>query len=136
MSAWRQVARDRELVDRAREVLALLGLEARQALRVEQLSHGEQRALEVGLALASRPRLVLLDEPMAGMGPDESPRIEKLIQRVREQTTVLLIEHDVDAVFRLADRVSVLVSGQIIASGAPAEVRRDARVIDAYLGAD
>ncbi len=101
---------------------------------IDALSHGEQRALEVGLAIASRPRLVLLDEPMAGMGHDESHRMEALIARLRRQTTVLLIEHDVDAVFRLADRVSVLVSGQVIASGAPAAVRADAGVIAAYLG--
>jgi branched-chain amino acid transport system ATP-binding protein len=79
---------------------------------------------------------VLLDEPMAGMGPEESQRMEALIGRLRTRTTVLLIEHDVDAVFRLADRVSVLVGGEIIASGAPAEVRRDAGVIAAYLGAE
>ena len=84
--------------------------------------------------MASRPRLVMLDEPMAGMGHDESKRMEALIRRLRARTTVLLIEHDVDAVFRLADRVSVLVSGQIIASGAPEAVRRDAGVIEAYLG--
>jgi branched-chain amino acid transport system ATP-binding protein len=77
---------------------------------------------------------VLLDEPMAGMGPDESQRMEQLITRLREHTTLLLIEHDVDAVFRLADRVSVLVSGQIIASGSPDVVRRDTQVIGAYLG--
>jgi branched-chain amino acid transport system ATP-binding protein len=136
LSPWRAVARDRGLVERAQAVLAEVGLAGRAAARVEQLSHGEQRALEVGLALASRPRLVLLDEPMAGMGPEESQRMEALIDRLRRQTTVLLIEHDVDAVFRLADRVSVLVAGQIIASGAPGEVRRDAGVIGAYLGAE
>ena len=116
------------------EVLAEIGLAAKAEARIDALSHGEQRALEVGLAVASRPRLVMLDEPMAGMGHDESKRMEALIQRLRARTTVLLIEHDVDAVFRLADRVSVLVSGQIIASGAPEAVRRDAGVIEAYLG--
>jgi branched-chain amino acid transport system ATP-binding protein len=119
---------------RAREVLADIGLEAKADASVDSLSHSEQRALEVGLAVAGRPRLVLLDEPMAGMGHDESRRMEALIGRLRTTTTLLLIEHDVDAVFRLADRVSVLVSGSIIASGAPATVRRDAAVIDAYLG--
>ena len=116
------------------ELLAEIGLADKAAARIDALSHGEQRALEVGLAVASRPRLVMLDEPMAGMGHDESKRMEALIQRLRAHTTVLLIEHDVDAVFRLADRVSVLVSGQIIASGAPEAVRRDAGVIEAYLG--
>ncbi|MCE9659885.1 MAG: ABC transporter ATP-binding protein [Burkholderiales bacterium] len=116
------------------EVLAEIGLAAQATARIDALSHGEQRALEVGLAVASGPRLVMLDEPMAGMGHEESKRMEALIQRLRAHTTVLLIEHDVDAVFRLADRVSVLVSGQIIASGAPEAVRRDAGVIEAYLG--
>ena len=125
----------REAIDRrVDEVLAEIGLADKATARIDALSHGEQRALEVGLAVASRPRLVMLDEPMAGMGHDESKRMEALIQRLRAHTTVLLIEHDVDAVFRLADRVSVLVSGQIIASGAPEAVRRDAGVIEAYLG--
>ncbi len=120
--------------ERARQVLAEIGLEAKAGSAIDALSHGEQRALEVGLAVASRPRLVLLDEPMAGMGADESRRMEALIANLRGGTTVLLIEHDVDAVFRLADRVSVLVSGQIIASGTPAAVRADAAVVEAYLG--
>jgi branched-chain amino acid transport system ATP-binding protein len=122
------------ILARAAEVLAEIGLEGRGDASIEALSHGEQRALEVGLAVAGRPRLVLLDEPMAGMGHDESRRMEALIERLRQRTTLLLIEHDVDAVFRLADRVSVLVSGSVIASGAPATVRRDAAVIEAYLG--
>ena len=120
--------------ERVDAVLAEIGLAEKAGSSVDALSHGEQRALEVGLAIASRPRLVLLDEPMAGMGHDESRRMEALIQRLRLHTTVLLIEHDVDAVFRLADRVSVMVSGQVIASGAPEAVRRDAGVIEAYLG--
>ena len=136
LSPWRAVARDRGLAEQAFEVLREIGLDGRARARVDALSHGERRALEVGLALASRPRLVLLDEPMAGMGPEESQRMESLIDRLRQRTTVLLIEHDVDAVFRLADRVSVLVGGLIIASGAPAEVRRDTAVIEAYLGAE
>ena len=119
---------------RVDEVLAEIGLADKAEASIDALSHGEQRALEVGLAIAGRPRLVLLDEPMAGMGHDESRRMEALIQRLRLRTTVLLIEHDVDAVFRLADRVSVLVSGQVIASSTPEEVRRDAGVVEAYLG--
>jgi branched-chain amino acid transport system ATP-binding protein len=119
---------------RVDEVLDEIGLADKAEARIDALSHGEQRALEVGLAIAGRPRLVLLDEPMAGMGHDESQRMEALIARMRRHTTVLLIEHDVDAVFRLADRVSVLVSGQVIASGAPAAVRADAGVVEAYLG--
>jgi len=133
-ATWRPAPNREAVVARAREVLAEVGLEARADASIDALSHGERRALEVGLAVASRPRLVLLDEPMAGMGHEESRRMEALIERLRATTTLLLIEHDVDAVFRLADRVSVLVSGSIIASGAPDAVRRDAAVIDAYLG--
>ena len=134
LRAWRAVAAERELFERARALLPTLGLEDQADAATDRLSHGQRRALEVGMAVATRPRLVLLDEPMAGMGPDESLRMEQMIQRLRQQTTLLLIEHDVDAVFRLADRVSVLVSGQIIASGTPDVVRRDAQVIGAYLG--
>ncbi len=133
-AASRASLRREAILARAREVLAEIGLEARADAPIAALSHGEQRALEVGLAVAGWPRLVLLDEPMAGMGHDESRRMEALIERLRTRTTLLLIEHDVDAVFRLADRVSVLVSGSIIASGAPETVRRDAAVIEAYLG--
>ena len=91
------------------------------------LSHGEQRQLEVGMALATRPKLLLLDEPMAGMGPDESERMVDLLQSLRGETTLLLVEHDMDAVFRLADRISVLVSGRVIASGTPDEIRAASR---------
>ena len=134
LAAWRPVRAEHALFERARALLDEIGLADRHAAAVDRLSHGERRALEVGLTLASRPRLVLLDEPMAGMGPDESARMERLIERMRARCTVLLIEHDVDAVFRLADRVSVLVGGRIIASGDPATVRRDDAVVQAYLG--
>ena len=136
LRAWRPVSREATLFARAREVLAEVGLADKGALRIDQLSHGDRRALEVGMTLASRPRLVLLDEPMAGMGHEESARMERLIGTIRATSTVLLIEHDVDAVFRLADRVSVLVEGRIIASGTPAVVRSDRGVIAAYLGDD
>jgi branched-chain amino acid transport system ATP-binding protein len=99
-----------------------------------ELSHGDQRALELALALATRPRLLLLDEPMAGMGPQESGRIIGLIERLRERVTVLLVEHDMDAVFRLADRISVLVNGRVIATGKPQAIRLDPDVRKAYLG--
>ena len=134
LGAWRAVRHERTLFDRAREVLAAVGLEDKQGLSISNLSHGERRALEVGMTLAGRPSLVLLDEPMAGLGQQESARMEGLITSIRATCTVLLIEHDVDAVFRLADRVSVLVEGRLIASGVPAQVRNDAGVIAAYLG--
>ena len=133
-SPFRPAQREPALHERARVVLADVGLADKEAFAVDQLSHGERRALEVALALASRPKLVLLDEPMAGLGVDESARMERLVDGLRTRCAVLLSEHDVDAVFRLADRVSVLVGGRIIASGTPAAVRIDAAVVAAYLG--
>jgi len=100
------------------------------------LSHGEQRQLEVGMALATGARLLLPDEPMAGMGREECERRVALLQGLRAELTLLLVEHDMDAVFRLADTVSVLVAGRIIASGPPARIRADAEVRRAYLGDD
>ncbi len=134
LGAWSPVARERALAQQAHASLAQLGLTEKADARIEQLSHGQRRALEVGMAVVAQPRLVLLDEPLAGMGPEEAAQMEALIAHLHTRTTVLLIEHDVDAVFRLASRVTVLVSGQVIASGAPAAVRADARVISAYLG--
>jgi len=133
-AAWRPVRDEQTLFERARGLLARLGLAHKADARVDQLSHGEQRALEVGMTLASRPRLVLLDEPLAGMGAQESQSMARLIESLRQECAVLLIEHDVNAVFRLADRVSVLVSGRIIASGTPDAVRNHAGAIAAYLG--
>jgi len=134
LRAWSPARAETALFDQARALLDMLGLAAKANFRIDQLAHGEQRVLEVGVALAGRPRLILLDEPMAGMGPQESAQMERLIAGLRAQCTVLLIEHDVDAVFRLADRVSVLVNGRIVASGAPEHVRNDPQVVEAYLG--
>jgi branched-chain amino acid transport system ATP-binding protein len=133
-SFWRPVASEESLAAEARAIAAEIGLAGREDVAAAALSHGEQRALEVGLALATRPKLVLLDEPMAGMGPEESQRMIALIERVRAQVAVLLVEHDMDAVFRLADRISVLVSGRVIASGAPEAIRAHPEVKKAYLG--
>jgi branched-chain amino acid transport system ATP-binding protein len=133
-SFWRPLAAETALFDEARAIAAEIGLTGKVEATAATLAHGEQRALEVGLALATRPQLVLLDEPMAGMGPEESSRIIALIERLRAKVTVLLVEHDMDAVFRLATRISVLVNGRIIATGAPQEIRADALVRKAYLG--
>jgi branched-chain amino acid transport system ATP-binding protein len=131
---WRPVTAERTLFDEARAIAADIGLAERENAVAATLAHGEQRALEVGLALATRPQLVLLDEPMAGMGPPESRAMLALIQRIRSRVTVLLVEHDMDAVFRLADRISVLVNGRVVASGVPAAIRNDPAVRQAYLG--
>ncbi len=134
LRAWAPVAREHALFEQADDILSGLRLAARGDRRIDALSHGERRVLEVAMALAAGPRLVLLDEPMAGLGAEESAHMETLIAGLRGRTAVLLIEHDVDAVFRLADRVSVLVNGRVIARGTPAEVRADADVVAAYLG--
>jgi branched-chain amino acid transport system ATP-binding protein len=131
---WAPIARERALFDEARAVLAEIGLAERTGTRAGHLSHGEQRSLEVGLALATQPKLLLLDEPMAGMGPEESERMIALIDGLKARIAVLLIEHDMDAVFRLADRISVLVNGRVIATGQPDEIRANAEVKRAYLG--
>jgi branched-chain amino acid transport system ATP-binding protein len=133
-SFWRPVARETALAEEARAIAADIGLSGREDVVAATLAHGEQRALEVGLALATRPKLVLLDEPMAGMGQEESHRMVALVERVRERVAVLLVEHDMDAVFRLADRISVLVSGRVIATGAPEAIRSHPEVKKAYLG--
>jgi branched-chain amino acid transport system ATP-binding protein len=133
-SFWRPVAGEAALFDEARFIAGQIGLEKRIEATAGNLAHGEQRALEVGLALATLPKLLLLDEPMAGMGPEESQRMIELIGRVRSRATVLLVEHDMDAVFRLADRITVLVNGRVIATGAPEKIRADKHVRQAYLG--
>lgn len=133
-SFWRPVASETALAEEARAIVARVGLAGREDAVAATLAHGEQRALEVGLALATRPKLVLLDEPLAGMGPEESQGMIALIERLREQVAVLLVEHDMDAVFKLADRISVLVAGRVIASGAPGAIRAHPEVKKAYLG--
>jgi branched-chain amino acid transport system ATP-binding protein len=122
--------------ERAAALLQEVGLAARADELSTALSHGEQRVLELALALATEPRLLLLDEPMAGTGPEESERIVALIDSLRrdKHMAILLVEHDMDAVFKLADRISVLVNGVLIASGTPDEIRNDSQVRAAYLG--
>jgi branched-chain amino acid transport system ATP-binding protein len=133
-SFWRPVEEETALLDEARAVAEEVGLSQRIHLQSGQLAHGEQRALEVGIALATRPKLVLLDEPMAGMGPEDSQRMIELIARIRAQVGVLLVEHDMDAVFRLAERISVMVNGRLIATDSPENIRANPEVRRAYLG--
>ncbi|MFO1220397.1 MAG: ABC transporter ATP-binding protein [Burkholderiaceae bacterium] len=133
-SFWRPAAAEREIDRGAEDIAAQVGLAARLDAVAATLAHGEQRALEIGLALATRPRLLLLDEPLAGTGPEESARMVALIERLSRSVSVLLIEHDMPAVFKLAQRISVLVGGRIIASGAPEVIRNDVAVRAAYLG--
>jgi branched-chain amino acid transport system ATP-binding protein len=131
---WGDARRDPALRTPARAALARVGLEGRADTQVARLSHGEHRQLELAMALATRPRLLLLDEPMAGLGPEESARAVTMLRELKQGLTILLIEHDMDAVFALADRISVLVYGRIIASGAPAAIRANREVRIAYLG--
>ncbi len=133
-SFWRPVAAEAALFGEARSIAEEIGLASRTETLAGNLAHGEQRALEVGLALATRPKLLLLDEPMAGMGLEESQRMIALLGRVRARATMLLVEHDMDAVFRLADRITVLVNGRVLATGAPEEIRAHPQVRKAYLG--
>ena len=131
---WGPARSEAKLRQPARAALARVGLESRADAVCANLSHGEHRQLEIAMALATGPRMFLLDEPMAGMGPDESARMIALLGELKREQTILLIEHDMDAVFRLADRITVLVDGRVIASGAPDDVRADAAVRQAYLG--
>ena len=131
---WRDAGRDRRLVEPARAVLERVGLGARANTPAEALAHGEKRQLELAMALATGPRLLLLDEPMAGMGPEESARMVDLLHELKGTVTILLVEHDMDAVFALADRITVLVRGKDLASGRPDEIRNDPAVREAYLG--
>ena len=126
--------KEKGLRDAALAALQRVGLSERANVPVSKLSHGEQRELELAVALATKPQLLLLDEPMAGLGVTESARMVKLLQELRKEVTIVLVEHDMEAVFALADRISVLVYGRVIASGAPSEIRQNEEVKRAYLG--
>jgi branched-chain amino acid transport system ATP-binding protein len=119
---------------RAQEVAEAVGLTARLAEQAGRLSYGEQRQLEVGVALATSPKLLLLDEPTAGMSPEETQRMTRLLAALPREVTMLIIEHDMDVVFSLADRITVLHYGEVLAEGAPDAVRADPRVYEVYLG--
>jgi branched-chain amino acid transport system ATP-binding protein len=130
------VSDESDLDDGAEETATQVGLSDVLDTVVGALSHGRQRQLELGMALACRPRLLLLDEPMAGTDPEEAQAMGRLILGLRPALTCILVEHDMDVVFRLADRISVLVAGRVIASGPAETIRADPQVIAAYLGAE
>jgi branched-chain amino acid transport system ATP-binding protein len=131
---WGNARKESVLRNAALAALKRVGLEHRADVVVSRLSHGEQRELELAVALATKPQLLLLDEPMAGLGTTESARMVKLLQELRREVTIVLVEHDMDAVFALADRITVLVYGRVIASDVPAAIRQNEEVKRAYLG--
>lgn len=128
------VRRDPAVTGPAEAALARVGLSGREGVAAAALSHGERRLVEIAAALALRPRLLLLDEPMAGLGPEAAAALAGLLLALKAETPILLVEHDMDVVFRVADRISVLVAGRIIASGTPEAIRADPGVQAAYLG--
>jgi len=131
---WRNARSEQQLHEPALAALARVGLADRAHRLTSALSHGEHRLIELAMALAGRPRMLLLDEPMAGLGPEESARMVEMLRALKQELTILLVEHDMEAVFALADRITVLVYGRVIATDAPAEIRANAAVRDAYLG--
>ena len=132
---WLQrAARMASINGRAERALALSGLQSRKHSIAGTISHGEQRQLEIAMTLATDPQVLLLDEPLAGMGTAEAERMVALLLRLKQEHAMMLVEHDMDAVFTLADHLTVMVNGQVIASGTPAQVRADATVQSAYLG--
>jgi branched-chain amino acid transport system ATP-binding protein len=131
---WRKAGADPAIQRAVEPALLRVGLEERADIPAATLSHGEKRQLEVGMALAGDPKMLLLDEPYAGMGPGGAVELTKLIRRLKSEVTILLVEHDMRAVFALADRITVLVYGRAVASGPPEEIRQNALVRQAYLG--
>ncbi|MBD2465757.1 ABC transporter ATP-binding protein [Oscillatoria sp. FACHB-1407] len=133
---WRNAAKEAQLNQRALDVLETVGLVEQATQKAGKLSHGQQRLLEIAMALAMQPKVLLLDEPMAGVGPEESNNIVALLKLLRDSYAMILIEHDMDAVFALADQITVLVYGRVIASGSPEMIRHHPDVQAAYLGND
>ena len=131
---WRDARKEQELREPALAALARVGLADRAYRIASALSHGEHRLVELAMALAGKPRMLLLDEPMAGLGPEESVRMVGMLRGLKRELTILLVEHDMEAVFALADRITVLVYGRLIATGAPGDIRNNAAVREAYLG--
>jgi branched-chain amino acid transport system ATP-binding protein len=136
MRFFRPALADRAVNASAERALAAVGLEGRGSTPVAQLSHGEQRQVEIAMALATRPRVLLLDEPLAGMGSEESVRIVALLKKLAADHALLLVEHDMDAVFAVADVLTVMVNGRVLESGAPGQIRSSPAVQEAYLGTE
>lgn len=131
---WSKAVSDPDMKQSSLEVLKQIGLINKADHSAATISHGEHRQLEIAMALATKPKLLLLDEPMAGMGPEESLKMVGILQQLKKDYAILLIEHDMDVVFALADIISVLVYGKIISSGSPEKIRKDENVKKAYLG--
>jgi len=136
MRFFRPAAANRDVNAAAERALAAAGLEGKAEMPVEALSHGEQRQVEIAMALATEPSLLLLDEPLAGMGAEESARIVALLKKLGADHAVLLVEHDMDAVFAVADVLTVMVSGMVLESGTPETIRSSRAVQQAYLGTE
>ena len=126
----------RDAIERAERALALCALDQRRDTRAGTMSYGEQRQLELAMMLATEPTLLLLDEPLAGMGPEESQRVIELLRKLAADHTMVMIEHDMDAVFAIAQRITVMVNGSVLASGTPEAIRANRQVQQAYLGED
>ncbi len=131
---FKPVLKDKDLLDTAMEALERVGLQDHAKTRTAELSHGQRRQLEVAVALTLKPKAFVMDEPMAGLGTEGSKRLTEFLGDLRHQAPILLVEHDMDAVFALADRISVLVYGKVIATGTVEEIRANKDVRDAYLG--
>jgi branched-chain amino acid transport system ATP-binding protein len=131
---WGNARKEKHLREASLAALTRVGLAKRADIPVSELSHGEQRELELAVALATKPKLLLLDEPMAGLGVTESARMVALLKELRREVTIVLVEHDMEAVFALADRITVLVYGRVIACDAPGAIRNNEEVKRAYLG--
>lgn len=131
---WKSAGTDRSRLDPAMEILNRMGMEALSASKAGELAHGQQRQLELAMALATDPKMLLLDEPMAGMGPEETRRMTEILRPLKGQLSILLVEHDMDVVFALADRITVLVLGKAIATDTPENIRNNPEVRAAYLG--